>query len=86
MRLTLTTVRGGTVWDEEPPAGTEAIFARHIPACKPMAIYQNEAANRIAGAILRDLLPLPPSPKLFVLMTNLQTIEHRENSRIVILR
>ena len=86
MRLTLTTVRGGTVWDEEPPAGTEAIFARHLPDGKPVAIYQNEAANRVAAAILHDLLALPPAPKLFVLMTNLQTIEHRENSRIVILR
>ena len=86
MRLTLTTLRGGTVWDEEPPPGTEQIVARQIPADRQLALYEGEAASRVAGAILQDLLDLPPSPRLMVLMANLQTIEHREKSRIVILR
>ena len=59
---------------------------RQIPANKPVALYEGEAASRVAGAILRDLLPLPPSPRLMVLMAHLQTIEHREKSRVVILR
>ena len=86
MRLTLTTLRGGTVWDEEPPDEAAAIIARHIPNGKPLALFQGEAASRVAGAILRDLLALPPSPRLMVLMTHLQTIERREQSRMVILR
>lgn len=86
MRLTLTTLRGGTVWDEAPPPEAEACIARQLPAGKPVAIYQGEGASRVAGAILRDLLTLPPSPKLLMLMTHLQTIEHREKSRMVILR
>lgn len=86
MRLTLTTLRGGTVWDEAPPEGAAEIVARQLPAGKPVAIYQGEAASRAAGALLRDLLALPPSPKLVTLMTHLQTIEHREKSRMVILR
>lgn len=86
MRLTLTTIRGGTVWDEEPPAGTEAIVAGHLSEGKVLATYSGEAASRVAGAMLRELLALPPSPKLMVLLANLQTIERREGSRIVILR
>lgn len=86
MRVTLTTIRGGTVWDDEPPAGTEEAFARQIPAGRAVAVFEGEAASRVAGAILHELLALPPAPKLMVLMTNLQTIEHRESSRIVILR
>ena len=86
MRLTLTTLRGGTVWDEAPPEEAVEIIARQIPAERPLALYEGEAASRVAAAILRDLLALPPSPKLMVLMTHLQTIEHREKSRIVILR
>ena len=86
MRLTLTTLRGGTVWDEEPPPETVDAIGRQIPANKPVALYEGEAASRVAGAILRDLLPLPPSPRLMVLMSHLQTIEHREKSRVVILR
>ncbi|MDP9373840.1 MAG: hypothetical protein M3Q65_15580 [Chloroflexota bacterium] len=86
MRLTLTTLRGGTVWDEEAPEGAAEIIARHIPGGRPLAVFHGEAASRVAGAILRDLLALPPSPKLMVLMTHLQTIERREQSRIVILR
>lgn len=86
MRLTLTTLRGGTVWDEEPPPEAEQVFARQIPAGRQLAMYEGEAASRVAGAILRDLLALSPSPRLMVLMANLQTIEHREKSRIVILR
>lgn len=86
MRLTLTTLRGGTVWDEAPPEETEAIVARQIPAGKPLAIYAGEAANRAASAMLKELLALPPSPRLMVLLSNLQTIARREGSRIVILR
>ncbi|MFN8516504.1 MAG: hypothetical protein U0232_11035 [Thermomicrobiales bacterium] len=86
MRLTLSTLRGGTVWDEAPPPGTEDIFARHLPAGKPLIAFTNEAANRVATLILRDLQELPPSPRLMVLMVNLQTIERREGSRILILR
>lgn len=86
MRLTLTTLRGGTVFDEEPPEGTAAIVARQIPTGQPLALFEGEAASRVAGIILRDLMDLPPSPKLMVLMANLQTIEHREKSRLVILR
>lgn len=86
MRVTLTTIRGGTVWDEEPPAGTEGAFARQIPDGRAVAVYEGEAASKVAAAILRELLALPPAPKLMVLMSNLQTIEHRESSRIVILR
>ena len=44
MRLTLTTLRGGTVWDEEPPPGTEEFIARHIPAGRALATYTGEAA------------------------------------------
>ncbi len=86
MRLMLSTLRGGTVWDEAPPPGTEEVFARHIPAGKPLVAFGGEAANRVATLILRDLMELPPSPKLMVLMANLQTIEHREQSRIIILK
>ena len=86
MRLTLTTLRGGTVWDEAPPAGTEEIVARQLPVGKPLAVFEGERASRVAGALLRELLALPPSPQLMVLMTHLQTIEHREKSRVVILR
>jgi hypothetical protein len=86
MRLTLTTLRGGTVWDEEPPPGTEEFIARHIPAGRALATYTGEAASLVAATILRDVMPLPPSPKLMVLMANLQTIEHREGSRIIILK
>ena len=86
MRLTLTTLRGGTVYDEAPPEETVEAIARQIPADRPLAIFEGEAASRAAGAILRDLLALPPSPRLMVLMAHLQTIEHREKSRIVILR
>lgn len=86
MRLTLTTLRGGTVFDDEPPLETVEIIVRQIPAGQPLALFEGEAASRIAGIILRDLLALPPSPKLMVLLANLQTIEHREKSRIVILR
>jgi hypothetical protein len=86
MRLTLSTLRGGTVWDEAPPPGTEEFFARHIPIGKPLATFAGEAANRVATLILRDLMDLPPSPKLMALMVNLQTIERREGSRMIILR
>lgn len=86
MRLTLVTLRGGTVWDEEPPPGTEDSVARHVPAGQILATYTGPAASTVAGAILRDIMHLPPSPKLMVLMANLQTIEHREGSRIIILR
>ena len=86
MRLTLSTLRGGTVWDDVPPPGTEECFARHIPAGKPLVAFTGEAANRAATLILRDLMELSPSPSLMVLMVNLQTIERREGSRIVILR
>ncbi len=86
MRLTLSTLRGGTVWDDPPPPGTEECFTRHIPAGKPLVAFTGEAANRVATLILRDLMEMPPSPKLIVLMVNLQTIERREGSRIVILR
>lgn len=86
MRLTLSTLRGGTVWDEAPPPGTEEAFARHIPVGRPLVSFSGEAANRVATLILRDLMDLPPSPKLMVLMVNLQTIERREGSRILILR
>ncbi len=86
MRLTLSTLRGGTVWDEAPPPGTEEFFARHLPAGKPLVAFANEAANRVATLILRDLIDLPPSPKLMALMVNLQTIERREGSRLIILR
>lgn len=86
MHLTLSTLRGGTVWDDTPPPGTEECFARHLPAGKPLVAFTGEAANRVATLILRDLMDQPPSPKLMVLMVNLQTIERREGSRVVILR
>ena len=86
MRLTLTTLRGGTVFDEEPPEGAAELIARQIPTGQPLAFFEGEAASRVAGAILRDLMALPPSPKLMMLLANLQTIERREKSRIVILR
>jgi hypothetical protein len=86
MRLTLSTLRGGTVWDEAPPPGTEEFFARHLPAGKPLVAFTGEAANRVATLILRDLMDLSPSPRLMVLMVNLQTIQRREGSRILILR
>jgi hypothetical protein len=86
MRLTLATLRGGVVWDEAPPPGTEEAIARHLPKGQLVATYTDGAASTTAGAILRDLMPLPPSPKLMVLMANLQTIEHRERSRIIILK
>ena len=86
MHLTLSTLRGGTVWDDPLPPGTEEFFARHIPAGKPLVAFSGEAANRVATLILRDLKELPPSPKLMVLMVNLQTIERREGSKILILR
>ena len=86
MRLTLTTLRGGTVFDEEPPEGAAELIARQIPSGQPLAFFEDEAASRVAGAILRDLMALPPSPKLMMLLANLQTIERREKSRIVILR
>ena len=86
MRLTLTTLRGGTVWDEEPHEETVGAIARQIPAGRPLAIYEADEASRVAGAIARELLALPPSPKLVVLVNHLQVIERREQSRIVILR
>lgn len=86
MRLTLATLRGGVVWDEAPPPDTEEAIARHLPDGQLVASYTGEAASQVAGAILRDLITLPPSPKLMVLMANLQTIEHRERSRIIILK
>lgn len=86
MRLTLTTLRGGIVFDEEPPPGAAEIIARQIPAGQPLAFFEGEAASQVAGAILRDLMALPPSPKLMMLLANLQTLERREKSRIVILR
>lgn len=86
MRVTLSTLRGGTVWDDAPPQGTEESFARHVPAGKPVIAFTGEAANRVATLILRDLMERPPSPQLMVLMVNLQTIERREGSTIVILR
>lgn len=85
MRLTLITLRGGTVWDEEPPPGLEEAVARHLPAGRTVATYRGEVANRVATAILRDALALPPTPKLMVFMSHLQVIEHREGSQIVIL-
>ena len=86
MRLTLTTLRGGTVWDEPPPEETVEAIARQIRDGRPLASYQGEEASRVAGAIARELLALPPSPKLVVLVNHLQVIERREQSRIVILR
>lgn len=86
VRLTLVTLRGGTVWDEAPPPGTEEIVAGRIPDGQLVATFTGEGASQIAGEILRDLMPFPPSPKLMVLMANLQTIERREGSRIIILR
>lgn len=86
MRLTLVTLRGGTVWDEAPPPGTEAILTSRIPDGQLVATFTGDSASKIASEILRDLMPLPPSPKLMVLMANLQSIERREGSRIIILR
>ena len=86
MRLTLSTLRRGTVWDEEPPPGTEEFIARHLPKDRPLAAYSGEAASRVAGVILRDIMALPPAPKLMVLMAHLQTIERREGSRVIILK
>lgn len=86
MRLTLTTLRGGTVYDEEPPTEIAALIATQLPAGRPVALFEGPAASQVAGALLRELLALPPTPRLVVLMTHLQTIERREQSRIVILR
>jgi hypothetical protein len=86
MRLTLATLRGGVVWDEAPPPDTEEAIARHLPDGQLVASYTDEAASQVAGTMLRDLLPLSPSPKLMSLMANLQTIERRERSRIIILK
>ncbi len=86
MRLTLVTLRGGTVWDEAPPPGTEAILTSRIADGQLVATFTGDGASKIASEILRDLMPLPPSPKLMVLMANLQSIERREGSRIIILR
>jgi hypothetical protein len=86
MRLTLTTLRGGTVWDEAPPEEAAEAIARQIPEGRPLAIYQGEEASRVAGALARELMARPPSPKLIVLVNHLQVIERREQSRIVILR
>jgi hypothetical protein len=86
MRLTLATLRGGVVFDEAPPPDTEAAIARHLPDGQLVASYTDKAASEVAGVILRDLVSLSPSPKLMVLMANLQTIEHRERSRIIILK
>ena len=86
MRLTLATLRGGVVWDEAPPPETEEAVARHLPDGQLVATYTSEAASKVAGTILRDLIHLPPSPKLMVLMANLQTVQHREQSRIIILK
>lgn len=86
VRLTLTTLRGGTVWDEEPPPAAREAVARQIPEGRSVALYEGPAASRAAAALLAELLTLPPHPKLIVLMTHLQTVEHREKSRIVILR
>lgn len=86
MRLTLTTLRGGTVYDEEPPTEVVALIANQFPAGRPVALFEGHAASQVAGALLRELLTLPPTPRLVVLMTHLQTIERREQSRIVILR
>ncbi len=86
MRLTLATMRGGIVWDEEPPPGAEEFIARHLPTDRPLASYSGESASRVAATILRDVMVLPPSPKLMVLLANLQTIERREGSRVTILR
>lgn len=86
MRMTLITLRGGTVWDEALPPDIEAVVARHIPVGEPLASYAGDAASQIASLILGDLTSFPPSPKLMVLMVNLQTIERREGSRILILR
>lgn len=85
MRLTLITLRGGTVWDDAPPPGTEAAVARHLPTGRPVAAYRGAAANRVAADILRDLLALPPAPQLIIFMSHLQVIERREGSQIVIL-
>lgn len=86
MRLTLVTLRGGTVWDEAPPPDTEAIIARRIPDGQLVATFTGDGASKLASEILHDLMPLSPSPKLMVLMANLQSIERREGSRIIILR
>jgi hypothetical protein len=86
VRLTLVTLRGGTVWDEAPPPGTESILASRIPDGQLVATFTGDGASKIASEILRDLMPLSPSPKLMVLMANLQSIERREGSRIIILR
>lgn len=86
MRLILTTLRGGIVWDEAPPPEAEAAIARHLPQRKNEVTYSNAAANTIAKVILHELVSLPPSPKLMVLLTNLQTVERREQSKITIQR
>lgn len=86
MRLTLTTLRGGTVYDDEPPSEAAALLTRYIPAGRSTGLFEGAAASTVASELLRDLLATPPSPRLIVLMTHLQTIEHREKSRIVVLR
>lgn len=86
MRLTLTTLRGGTVYDDEPPEEAVQFVARHIPAGRSTAIFAGPSASKVASELLRDLLTVPPQPRLIVLMTHLQTIEHREQSRVVVLR
>lgn len=86
MRLALTTLRGGTVYDDEPPSEAAVLLARYIPTGRSTCMFEGAAASKVASELLRELLVAPPSPRLIVLMTHLQTIEHREQSRIVMLR
>lgn len=86
MRLTLTTLRGGTVYDDEPPPEAAEMLARYLPAGRATALFEGNAASKLAAELLRDLLHAEPNPRLIVLMVHLRTIEHREKSRIVLLR